>query len=61
MHDYLDLEVERVEVGRLVEEREILQIGVPSHCAFVSHVRDIRAIKLVRLTMIGNSIYPLVQ
>ena len=39
MHDYLDLEVERVEVGGLVEEREILQIGVPSHCAIVSYVR----------------------
>ena len=45
MHDYLNLEVERVEVGGLVEEREILQIGVPSHCAFVSHVRAIRVIQ----------------
>ena len=45
MHDYLDLEVERVEIGRLVEEREILHVGVPSHCAFVSHVRAIRAIQ----------------
>lgn len=46
MHDDLNLEIEGMEVGGLIEEREILHVRVPSYCVSMSNVHGMMIVRV---------------